>query len=79
MGLSWKPWGKLKFLARKDTCWQSVLFCWHVMNPSYLQKDRLLYELGLRGITSVADIQTPRKLFRSVALRDLPVELSYLR
>jgi hypothetical protein len=49
------------------------------MNPNYLLKDELLYELGTRGISSDADIQTLRKLFRSVSARDLSLEVSYLQ
>jgi hypothetical protein len=49
------------------------------MNPNYLLKDELLYELDTRGISSDADIQTLRKLFRSVSARDLPLEVSYLQ
>jgi hypothetical protein len=49
------------------------------MNPNHLGKDDLLYELRIRGITSEADIQSLRKLFRSVVVTDLPVDVSYLR
>jgi hypothetical protein len=48
------------------------------MNPSFLLKDELQYELRISGISSDADIRTLRKLFRSVVLRDLPVDLSNL-
>jgi hypothetical protein len=46
------------------------------MNPNYLYKDELNYELGIRRITSNADTHVLRKLFRSVIL-DV-VEPSYL-
>jgi hypothetical protein len=49
------------------------------MNPNYLGKDNLLYELRIRGITSGAEIQSLRKLYRSVVARDLPVDVSHLR
>jgi hypothetical protein len=48
------------------------------MNPNYLFKDELNYELGVRGITSNADTQELRKLFRSLVGEDLVVESSYL-
>jgi len=48
------------------------------MNPNYLTKDELLYELGIRGIDSGADTHSLRKLFRSIANRDLPLNVSYL-
>jgi len=44
------------------------------MNPNFLLKDEVLYELGIRGITSDADVHTLRKLFQSVAAEDLPVD-----
>jgi hypothetical protein len=46
------------------------------MNPNFMLKDELLYELGIRGISSDADVQTLRKLFRSVVSEDLTVDLS---
>jgi hypothetical protein len=46
------------------------------MNPNFLLKDELLYELGIRGIGSDADVQTLRRLFRSVVSEELPVDLS---
>ena len=46
----------------------------YVMNPNFLLKDEVLYELGIRGITSDADVHTLRKLFPSVAAEDLPVD-----
>jgi hypothetical protein len=48
------------------------------MNPNYLLKDELKYELGVRGIKSKADTQQLRKLFRSLVVEDLDVEVSYL-
>jgi hypothetical protein len=48
------------------------------MNPNYLLKDELNYELGVRGIKSKADTQQLRKLFRSLVHENLYVEVSYL-
>jgi hypothetical protein len=48
------------------------------MNPNFFLKAELQYELGVRGIRSDDNVQTLRKLFRSVVSRDLPVELRYL-
>jgi hypothetical protein len=48
------------------------------MNPNYLLKDKLLYKLGLRVITSEVEIQPLRKLFRSVVGKDIPVDVRYL-
>ena len=36
------------------------------MNPNYLLKDELLYELLVRRISSDSDVHTLRKLFRAV-------------
>jgi hypothetical protein len=36
------------------------------MNPNYLYKDELLYELAIRGIVSEADVPALRKLFWAV-------------
>jgi hypothetical protein len=47
------------------------------MNPNYLFKDELLYELGIRGIESDADTSGLRKLFRSIASRELPLQFQY--
>ena len=52
------------------------VFCLFSMNPNFLLKDELLYELCSRGISSEADVQTLRRLFRSVVSEDLPVDLS---
>lgn len=49
------------------------------MNPNYLLKDELQYELLARGITSDCDVQTLRKLFRSLVAEKLQVELGNLR
>jgi hypothetical protein len=43
------------------------------MNPNFLFKDELLYELGIRGISSRADTSSLRKSFRAVISRDLPL------
>src|SRR5215471_14166845 len=48
------------------------------MNPNYLTKDELSYELGIRGIVSCADTHNLRKLFRNNITRDLPLQYSYL-
>ena len=47
------------------------------MNPNFLLKDELLYELGIRGIHSDADTLGLRKLFRSIGARDLPLQFDY--
>jgi hypothetical protein len=49
------------------------------MNPNYLLKDELLYELGIRGITSEGDIASLRKLFRSSVARNLPIDVYCLK
>jgi hypothetical protein len=46
------------------------------MNPNFLLKDELLYQWDIRGISSDADVQTLRRLFRSVVSQDLPVDVS---
>jgi hypothetical protein len=46
------------------------------MNPNFLLKDELLYELGILGISSDVDVQTLRKLFRSIVLEDFTADLS---
>jgi hypothetical protein len=56
-----------------------LAFCHWTVNPNYLSKDELLYELCLRGITIETEIQSLRKLFRSAVARDLPVGVSHLR
>ena len=48
------------------------------MNPNFLLKDELQYELKIRGINSEADVQTLRKLFRSVVAEGLPSDLCNL-
>jgi hypothetical protein len=48
------------------------------MNPNFLLKDELQYELCIHGISSDADIQTLRKLFRSVVSEGLPINLRNL-
>jgi hypothetical protein len=50
-----------------------------IMNPNYLSGEELLYELRLRGIIGEGDVQSFRKLFRSVVARDLPQELGGLK
>jgi len=44
------------------------------MNPNYLSKDELIYELRLRGINSDEEVQWLRKLFGSVVAREVPPE-----
>ena len=48
------------------------------MNPNFLLKDELHCELKIRGISSDADVQTLRKLFRSVVSEGLPIDLRNL-
>jgi hypothetical protein len=48
------------------------------VNPNHLLKDELRYELGIRGISSNADTQSLRNLFRSVASRALTLQFSDL-
>jgi hypothetical protein len=45
------------------------------MNPNYLTKEELLYELGVRGISCTEDIDSLRRTFRAVYLRDVPIDL----
>ena len=47
------------------------------MNPNFLLKEELLYELGIRGIHSEADTLGLRKLFRSIGARELPLQFDY--
>jgi hypothetical protein len=48
------------------------------MNPNYLSKDELSYELGIRGILEDNDTQHLRKLFRRALNRELPFQWDYL-
>ena len=48
------------------------------MNTNFLLKDELQYELNIRGINSEADVQTLRKLFRSVVAEGLRIDLCNL-
>ena len=48
------------------------------MNPNYLSKDELSYELGIRGIVEDTDTQNLRKLFRRVLTRELPLQWDFL-
>ena len=48
------------------------------MNRNYLLKDELQYELSARGISSESDVQTLRKLFRSILGERVPVDLRNL-
>jgi hypothetical protein len=45
------------------------------MNPNYLAKDELVYELKARGITSEGDTNSLRKLFRLMVTRGLPIDI----
>jgi hypothetical protein len=48
------------------------------MNPNYLYKNELTYELGVMGINSNADTHVLRRLFRSLVVEQTVVEPSYL-
>jgi len=48
------------------------------MNPNYLLKDELQYELSARGFSSDSGFQTLRKLFRSVVAGKKTVDLRNL-
>jgi hypothetical protein len=48
------------------------------MNPNYLLKDELQDELSARGISSDSDVQTFRKLFRSIVAERVSVDLRNL-
>jgi hypothetical protein len=48
------------------------------MNPKFLLKDELLYELCIRGISSDTNVQTLRRLFKSLVSEGLPVDVSNL-
>ena len=48
------------------------------MNPNYLLKDELQYELFVQGINSDSDVQMLRKLFLSVVAEKVPVDLRNL-
>jgi hypothetical protein len=45
------------------------------MNRNFSRKDELRYEICIRGINSDVDVQTLRRLFRSVVAEGLPVDL----
>jgi hypothetical protein len=47
------------------------------MNPNYLSRNELLYELGVRGIACTEDIESLRSTFRAIYLRDFPLEQKY--
>jgi hypothetical protein len=49
------------------------------MNPNYLLKDEILYELAIRGIVSEADVPALRKLFRAVIAEGVRFQISYLQ
>jgi hypothetical protein len=50
---------------------------WDGMNPNYLYKDELIYDLGVRGIKSNADTHVLRRLFRSLIVEQAVIEPSY--
>ena len=54
----------------------SVCLLLYIMNHNFLLKDELLYELGIRGISSDAEVQPLHKLFQSVVLEDLLLDSS---
>lgn len=43
------------------------------MNPNYLLRDELLYELVIRGVNSAGDVHLLCRLCRSVLVEDIPV------
>ena len=43
------------------------------MNPNYLLRDELVYELAIRGVNLTEDVQLLCGLFRSVLAEDIPV------
>jgi hypothetical protein len=49
-----------------------------MLNPNYLLKDELQYELLIRSIKSEVEVQTLRKLFRTAVTENMPVNLSEL-
>jgi hypothetical protein len=49
------------------------------MNPNYLLKEEILYELAIRGIVSEADVPALHKLFRAVIGEGVRVQTSYLQ
>jgi len=49
------------------------------MNPNYLSKEELTYELSLRGINTDAEVQWLRKLFWTVVVRNVLPEARRLR
>jgi len=53
-----------------------VLSC--KMNPNYLLKEELRYELLVQGINSDSDVHTLRKLFRAVVADKVPCDLCNL-
>jgi hypothetical protein len=48
------------------------------MNPNYLYKDELKYELGTRGVSSLGDVELLRKIFRSIQAEEVPSNIQNL-
>jgi hypothetical protein len=48
------------------------------MNPNYLYKDELEYELGTRGVSSLGDVQLLHKIFRSIQAEEVPSNIQNL-
>jgi hypothetical protein len=49
------------------------------MNPNFLLKDELVYELTIRGITSEGDTSLLRKLFRSTDTTEVEIQQEFLK
>ena len=46
-----------------------------MINPNYLTRDELEYELMSRGVTTAGDVQTLRKIFRAIQSEDVPSQI----
>jgi hypothetical protein len=49
-----------------------------IMNPNYLYKDELEYELGTRCVSSLGDVQLLRKILRSIQAEEVPSNIQNL-
>ena len=49
------------------------------MNPNFLHKDELAYELEVRGISSKGDTALLRKLFRAIDKTEVEIQQEYLK
>jgi hypothetical protein len=49
------------------------------MNPNFLLKDELVYELAIRGITSEGDTSLLRKLFRSIDTTEVQIQQEFFK